>query len=487
MAKVHNNVQETISVGGTGIITLSGAVTGYDTFTSRLSDGDECYVAIDLDTRNGDANDWEVSKCTFTTSGTTLTRDTVQESSNSDAAITVSTSHVAYIVNPAFTINNTQFEDPVAGTVKIGEGAGNNTLSGIDCTIIGSGAGVLLSSGQENTIIGKDAGNVCATGTLNTYVGKDAGKAATSSNNTAIGKDAYGGTTTHTGNGNCIMGVFTGDSLSGGDGNCLIGYQNRAASGTGRRNSVIGAESVSNSGVDYSAMLGYRLSNAYDSCIALGYRIVTTASRQCVFGNAAYATEGEVTDFYFNGITHTSGTAPTLQAVGGSGTDNAGKDINLAGGKGTGSAAGGAINFQTSTAGGSGTTLQTLATQGYVDGTDGGLVWGSPTGTSQGAGTINAVGVYDDSVLLTDYIFEIYYDGAPIEARYNNYKIKTLDEELEFIEENKHLSTMVGRKEWEEKKISQGELVSQLWATVETQALYIKEMNERIKALENDR
>jgi len=38
---------------------------------------------------------------------------------------------------------------------------------------------------------------------------------------------------------------------------------------------------------------------------------------------------------------------------------------------------------------------------------------------------------------------------------------------------------MIGRKEWEkEGKASLGTIVTQLWETVETQALYIKELRE---------
>jgi hypothetical protein len=488
MAKAFNMIQESISSGGTGDVTLGGAVTGFKTFASRLSDGEEVYVMFSLGEGNfnGDANDWEVSACTYNSAGGTITRNTVQESTNSDAAITVSTSHTASIVNPAFTVGKTQFENPIAGVTRVGQDAGNETMSGVDTTLIGHGAGASLTTGQENTFVGTDAGDVCTTGTLNTYIGKDAGKGATSSNNTAVGKDAYGGTTTHTGAGNTIMGRFAGDELSSGDSNCLMGDQNRGASGGGRRNSIIGAETTSASGADYTYGLGYRLGNNNNSCLLLGYRITSTATRQAVFGNAAYPTEGEITDFYFNGITHSSGTAPTIQACGGSGTNNVAKALNVAGGKSTGNAAGGALNFQTSDAGASGTALQSLSTKGYVDGTDGGLVWGSPTGGSQGAGTINAQGVYDDGVLLTDYIFEIAYDGSPIDERWQGYEIKPLSDEIEFVKKNKHLSTIIGREEWEKGGSSLGQLVNQLWATIETQHLYIAELSDRLEKLEND-
>lgn len=47
------------------------------------------------------------------------------------------------------------------------------------------------------------------------------------------------------------------------------------------------------------------------------------------------------------------------------------------------------------------------ATRGYIA-SNGGLVWGSATGGSQGAGTINAQSVFDDGVLLTDYVSDAY-------------------------------------------------------------------------------
>ena len=49
-------------------------------------------------------------------------------------------------------------------------------------------------------------------------------------------------------------------------------------------------------------------------------------------------------------------------------------------------------------------TLMTLAQAG-------GFIVGAPTGGNQGAGTINAVGVYDDGVLLTCFPFDAAYDG----------------------------------------------------------------------------
>ena len=74
---LKDRVRETTTTTGTGTITLAGAVTGFQTFTSVLSNSDETYYCIT------DGANFEVGKGTFTSSGTTLARDTVLESSNS--------------------------------------------------------------------------------------------------------------------------------------------------------------------------------------------------------------------------------------------------------------------------------------------------------------------------------------------------------------------------------------------------------------------
>ncbi len=79
---VKDRVQETTTTTGTGTVTLAGAVTGFQDF-SVIGDGNTCYYAITS------GNDWEVGLGTYTASGTTLSRDTILESSNSGSAITL--------------------------------------------------------------------------------------------------------------------------------------------------------------------------------------------------------------------------------------------------------------------------------------------------------------------------------------------------------------------------------------------------------------
>ena len=78
---ISDRVKETTTTTGTGTLTLGGAVTGFETFTANLSDGDTTYYACT------DNTDFEVGLGTFTASGTTLARTTILASSNSGSAV----------------------------------------------------------------------------------------------------------------------------------------------------------------------------------------------------------------------------------------------------------------------------------------------------------------------------------------------------------------------------------------------------------------
>lgn len=77
---LKDRVKETTTTTGTGTITLAGASTGFQSFAA-VGDGNTTYYTI----TNG--TDWEVGIGTYTLSGTTLSRDTILESSNSGSAV----------------------------------------------------------------------------------------------------------------------------------------------------------------------------------------------------------------------------------------------------------------------------------------------------------------------------------------------------------------------------------------------------------------
>ena len=84
-----DRVKETSTTTGTGTLTLAGAVSGFDLFQAAFSASDKLYYVID----NG--SQWEVGIGTLATT-TTLSRDKVIASSNSDALVSL-TSGTKYV------------------------------------------------------------------------------------------------------------------------------------------------------------------------------------------------------------------------------------------------------------------------------------------------------------------------------------------------------------------------------------------------------
>jgi len=80
---LKDRVKETTATTGTGTLTLLGAASGFQSF-SVIGDGNTTYYTIDGGT------EWEVGIGTYTSSGTTLSRDTILESSNGGTAVNFS-------------------------------------------------------------------------------------------------------------------------------------------------------------------------------------------------------------------------------------------------------------------------------------------------------------------------------------------------------------------------------------------------------------
>ena len=77
---IKDRVQETTTTTGTGTLTLNGAVIGFQSF-SVIGDGNTTFYAIVY------GSDFEIGIGTYTSSGTTLSRDTILSSSNSNNAV----------------------------------------------------------------------------------------------------------------------------------------------------------------------------------------------------------------------------------------------------------------------------------------------------------------------------------------------------------------------------------------------------------------
>lgn len=89
-----DRVQETTTTAGTGTVTLAGAVAGFQSF-SAIGNGNTTYYTI----VNG--NNWETGVGTYTSSGTTLSRDTVFASSSSGSKITLSGTSNVFVSPPS--------------------------------------------------------------------------------------------------------------------------------------------------------------------------------------------------------------------------------------------------------------------------------------------------------------------------------------------------------------------------------------------------
>ena len=96
-----NRVKDTTTTTGTGTITLSGtAPTGYQNF-SVIGNGNTTYYTI------SGGSQWEVGIGTYTSSGTTLSRDTVLASSTGSKLDLAAGTKDVFVTLPA---NNTATE-----------------------------------------------------------------------------------------------------------------------------------------------------------------------------------------------------------------------------------------------------------------------------------------------------------------------------------------------------------------------------------------
>lgn len=91
MPKLVNRAKMTTATTGTGTLTLGSASSGYQSFASAgVLDGQRVRYTIE------DGTAWEIGIGAYVSSGTTLTRE-VSESSNSNAAISLSGSAVVFV------------------------------------------------------------------------------------------------------------------------------------------------------------------------------------------------------------------------------------------------------------------------------------------------------------------------------------------------------------------------------------------------------
>jgi len=148
---LKDRVKETTTTAGTGTITLAGAVTGYQSF-STIGNGNTTYYCI----AGQGTSEWEVGIGTYTLSGTTLARTTVLASSNSGSLVTFSAgTKDVFCTYPAGKVVASQGELPAFGDVGTYAFAGSDTGAAFSAGTTYSGsslkaAGIKATKGNES-------------------------------------------------------------------------------------------------------------------------------------------------------------------------------------------------------------------------------------------------------------------------------------------------------------------------------------------------
>ena len=124
---LDDRVQETTTTTGTGTVTLLGAVSGYQSF-SVIGNANTTYYTI----AGQITSEWEVGLGTYTSSGTTLARTTVLDSSNGGSLVNFSAgTKSVFVTYPASqavlltgtqTLTNKTLTSPVVGGTPTGVG-----------------------------------------------------------------------------------------------------------------------------------------------------------------------------------------------------------------------------------------------------------------------------------------------------------------------------------------------------------------------------
>jgi len=192
---IKDRVKETTTTTGTGTLTLAGAATGFQTFSSAIGNANTCYYAIAL------GSEWETGLGTYTSSGNTLSRDVVLESSNAGSLVTFSAgSKEVFVTYPAAKSvyvdnNNTVTEPKYVATLStsgsLNQGAFTyGTLGYSDTDILAS---FQSSSNSYNQVIIQNT-NSGSSASADLTISNNNGTASTNYANFGINSSGWTGT-----------------------------------------------------------------------------------------------------------------------------------------------------------------------------------------------------------------------------------------------------------------------------------------------------
>jgi hypothetical protein len=151
-----DRVQQTGTANTTVSFTLSGSVTGYQSFAGIGNGNTTYYGATDT------SGNWEAGIGTYSTTGPTLTRTTILSSSNSGSAVTFSGTVTVFVTYPSSKSVNLDASGNVSALGTISSG----TWNGSTIPVAYGGTGVTTSSGA-NSVMLRDANQNVSINRLN--------------------------------------------------------------------------------------------------------------------------------------------------------------------------------------------------------------------------------------------------------------------------------------------------------------------------------
>lgn len=223
---VKDRVKETTVTTGTGTLTLGGAVTGFQTFSAVLSNADTTYYAI-FESSTGA---FEVGLGAFTSSGTTLSRDTILESSNAGSAINLTAGAAdVFITQPAEKAVYLDAAGSVtssAGQIDISDfnnDAGYSTTTGTVTSVAASaGTGVSISGSPITTTGTLTITNTAPDQTVVLTAGANVTVTGTYPSFTIASSDQFTGTVTSVGGTGNVNGITLSGTVTS-SGNLTLG------------------------------------------------------------------------------------------------------------------------------------------------------------------------------------------------------------------------------------------------------------------------
>jgi|694.fasta_scaffold124757_2 hypothetical protein len=143
---LKDRVKETTTVVGTGTVTLLGAADGYQSFAA-IGNGNTTYYTITAQV----GTEWEVGIGTYTSSGTTLSRDTVLSSSNGGSLVNFTTgTKDVFVVQPSEKAVYTNASDVVNTS---GNGANTVAFTNINASNVVMVSGTISTNAANATDI----------------------------------------------------------------------------------------------------------------------------------------------------------------------------------------------------------------------------------------------------------------------------------------------------------------------------------------------